>query len=187
MYVLKYFQVAIPNLFYGKTLIELAQMGENKIIALPDHEEDEGEDDETEAEGDAGAEDGTKNEAKTESNPDEEAESDAEEVASKVDKTAENNKAGSSHADVMSSSLIEPQPSTSSGIRNGNNVENDNGDGDANENLQFAWEALEMAAKIFRRLGVGYEEYLAEAHYGLGEILMENQNCAEAIHDYSKF
>lgn len=29
-------QVAIPNLFYGKTLIELAQMGENKVLALPD-------------------------------------------------------------------------------------------------------------------------------------------------------
>lgn len=41
-----------------------------------------------------------------------------------------------------------------------------------------------MAAKIFRRLGASHEEYLAEAHCGLGEILMENQNCAEALKDY---
>lgn len=33
-------EVAIPNLFYGKTLIELAQMGENKVLALPDEEDD---------------------------------------------------------------------------------------------------------------------------------------------------
>lgn len=33
-------EVAIPNLFYGKTLIELAQMGENKVLALPDEQDD---------------------------------------------------------------------------------------------------------------------------------------------------
>lgn len=44
-----------------------------------------------------------------------------------------------------------------------------------------------MAARIFRRLGGSHQEYLAEAHYGLGEILMENQNCSEAIRDYSQF
>lgn len=60
------------------------------------------------------------------------------------------------------------------------------GDEEANENLQYAWEALEMAATIFRRLGDSHEEYLAEAHCGLGEILMENQNCADALKDYSK-
>lgn len=38
-------EVAIPNLFYGKTLIELAQMGENKVLALPDEVDDGNEDD----------------------------------------------------------------------------------------------------------------------------------------------
>lgn len=37
-------EVAIPNLFYGKTLIELAQMGENKVLALPDEKYDGHED-----------------------------------------------------------------------------------------------------------------------------------------------
>lgn len=82
----------------------------------------------------------------------------------------------------------EPQPGPSSGIRHSNgSSETDNEEAEANENLQFAWESLEMAAKIFRRLGENHHEYLAEAHYGLGEILMENQNCSEAIRDYSEY
>lgn len=34
----------MPNLFYGKTLIELAQLGENKLLVLPEQEEEEDED-----------------------------------------------------------------------------------------------------------------------------------------------
>lgn len=41
-------EVAIPNLFYGKTLIELAQMGENKVLALPDEQDQDDSDDESE-------------------------------------------------------------------------------------------------------------------------------------------
>lgn len=37
-------KVAVPNLFYGKTLIELAQLGENKLLVLPEQEEEEDED-----------------------------------------------------------------------------------------------------------------------------------------------
>lgn len=90
-----------------------------------------------------------------------------------------------------SSSTTDPQPgpSTSTGHLNGNGAgpnKDDAIDEEANENLQYAWEALEIAAKIFRRLGDSHLEYLAEAHCGLGEILMENQNCADALKDYSK-
>lgn len=61
------------------------------------------------------------------------------------------------HAETSAASN-EPQPGTSSGIRNGSNgsdkeIESTEAEGEANENLQFAWEALEMAARIFRRLG----------------------------------
>lgn len=90
---------------------------------------------------------------------------------------------------AASSSSDEPQPGTSSGIQNGNGTASTQNaeDEEANENLQYAWEALEMAKTIFMRLGESYEEYLAEAHCGLGEISMENQCCTEAINDYSKF
>lgn len=40
----------MPNLFYGKTLIELAQLGENKLLVLPEKED---EDDESNDNGDA--------------------------------------------------------------------------------------------------------------------------------------
>lgn len=170
-------QVAVPNLFYGKTLIELAQMGENKVLALPDQEE---EDDDEEG-GDEEGEDEEEEAGGTCTSTSAEAT-----VAPKESTNESNNGAGPSNAGASSSSSSEPQPGTSSSSCNGNNGNTDNGNEEANENLQFAWEALEMAAKIFRRLGVGYEEYLAETHYGLGEILMENQNCAEACRDYSK-
>lgn len=174
----------MPNLFYGKTLIELAQMGENKVLALPDQEEEEDDEDE----------DGGEEEEGEEADDDDTSASAAAAPKEKNEPEAETEKpsnvgAGPSNAGASSSSSSEPQPGTSSGIQscNGNNGNADNGNEEANENLQFAWEALEMAAKIFRRLGVGYEEYLAEAHYGLGEISMENQNNPEAIRDYSKF
>lgn len=175
-------QVAIPNLFYGKTLIELAQMGENKVLALPDQEEEEGDDEDEEGgdEEEEAEDDGEQGTSTSAAPPKNEVES----------AKASSNGAGPSNAGASSStsSSSEPQPGTSSGIQsNGNNGNAENGAEEANENLQFAWEALEMAAKIFGRLGVGYEEYLAESHYGLGEISMENQNNPEAIRDYSEF
>lgn len=175
-------QVAVPNLFYGKTLIELAQMGENKVLALPDQEEVENDEDDDEDEDDAATTDGDIGNGTTSSA--------AEEKVEIKNGKPSNDAAGPSSAAASSSSpYSDPQPGTSTGIQgsNGNNdADADSGNEEANENLQFAWESLEMAARIFRRLGVGFEEYLAEAHYGLGEISMENQNLPEAIRDYSK-
>lgn len=54
-------EVAIPNLFYGKTLIELAQMGENKVLALPDEEDDGNEDQEGQDDSDEDSENGDMN------------------------------------------------------------------------------------------------------------------------------
>lgn len=156
-------------------------MGENKVLALPDQEEDDDDDD------DEGGENDKENGKKNDDEDDEDSEKEEVEMPETTKNGASSNNAGASSSS-SSSAAAEPQPGTSSGIQNGNGNGNGNGntDGEANENLQFAWEALEMAARIFRRLGVGYEEYLAEAHYGLAEILMENQNCTEAIRDYSK-
>lgn len=136
-------------------------MGENKVLDLPDQEEDEDEDEPAPEEADA------------------EDESDTE--RGEIEMESSSNKEGSVNI-ITGPSSSEPQPGTSSGIQNGAEKPED----ETNENLQFAWEALEMAAKIFRRLGASHEEYLAEAHLGLGEILMENQNCSEAIRDYSE-
>lgn len=162
-------KVAVPNLFYGKTLIELAQQGENKLLVLPEEEEED-------VEGDA-----------EECGDNADSDTDDDENSSEVPNLVANG-SGSGQKSMPSASSNEPQPGTSSGIQKTNGNGNANNDEEeTNENLQYAWEALEMAARIFQRLGKGYEEYLAEAHYGLGEILMENQNCPEAIRDYSMF
>lgn len=148
-------------------------MGENKVLALPDQEDDD-EDNSPSPKEAVGDDD------------DSDDDSDNEKVENQKEALLEKN--GSGNASACSSSF-EPQPGTSSGTQNGNSVENntvENPDDEANENLQFAWEALEMAARIFQRLGAGHEQYLAEAHYGLGEVSMENQNCSEAIRDYSR-
>lgn len=138
-------------------------MGENKVLDLPDQEEDEDEDEPAPEEADA------------------EDDSDNEKGEIEIESSSSSNKEGTVNI-ITGPSSSEPQPGTSSGIQNGAEKSED----ETNENLQFAWEALEMAAKIFRRLGASHEEYLAEAHLGLGEILMENQNCSEAIRDYSE-
>lgn len=137
-------------------------MGENKVLDLPDQEEDEDEDEPAPEEADA------------------EDDSDNEKGEIEIESSSSSNNISVNIITGPSSS--EPQPGTSSGIQNGAEKSED----ETNENLQFAWEALEMAAKVFRRLGASHEEYLAEAHLGLGEILMENQNCSEAIRDYSE-
>lgn len=59
---------------------------------------------------------------------------------------------GAYNIEAGASTSNDPQPGTSSGIRNGDNLI-ENAEAEASENLQFAWESLEMAAKIFRRLG----------------------------------
>lgn len=175
-------EVAIPNLFYGKTLIELAQMGENKVLALPDEEVDDEEEESATAVA-ANADDDSDDES-------ENGEVAPKLVAVSATETKSDGGGGSKSAAGSSSAEPQPGPSTSSGAQNGNGAgtsKDGTDDEEANENLQYAWEALEMAAKIFRRLGDSYEEYLAEAHCGLGEILMENQNCADALKDYCKF
>lgn len=193
-------------------MIELAQMGENKVLALPDEKEEEddedgGEDGKSSAE--AGAVLGTiaeANDAEDEIDDDDDSENGENGMITLTtlkhcfaknslfsltffDFISVQPKVEGNQAAAASSSSDEPQPGTSSGNQNGNGTASTENaeDEEANENLQYAWEALEMAKKIFMRLGESYEEYLAEAHYGLGEILMENQSCIEAIDDYSEF
>lgn len=96
----------------------------------------------------------------------------------------------------MSSSTAEPQPGTSSGQTNGSSSAAANGnaeiadipeEGEDEEdatNLQYAWEALEIAVKIFERMGESGLAHLADAYFELAEISLENDHCTEAVKDY---
>lgn len=94
--------------------------------------------------------------------------------------------ASSSSAAAGPSTAAEPQPGTSSGIThsNGNGAPATGEEEEVNENLQFAWEVLEMAKHIFLKQGESHAEYLAETYHALGDISMENQNNSAAIEDY---
>lgn len=166
-------ELGLPYLLYAKSLIALAQGGENKVLAIEDEnengdsdDEDSGVDEEAENAGTSTKETG--NVAKDEAP--------AEGVSSKVDDGSNN----------------DPQPGTSSGKTNGNGDIPENGtapEGEEEEdttNLQYAWEALELAVKIFERKGEVALSNLADACFQLGEISMENSHCEEAIKDYGK-
>lgn len=199
-------EVAIPNLFYGKTLIELAQLGENKLLVLKEEEEEDDDDDE-EADAIVGPSIPINPiEVNVEDSDDDEY---IDEYMSAPKPSTKNNEAvavkvpasssagsgagsgsgsGSASGSGSGSGSADPQPGTSSGITHSNgNGANANDEEEVNENLQYAWEALEMAKRIFQRLGDSHFDYLAETYYALGDISMENQNNMAAIEDYSEY
>lgn len=165
-------ELGLPSLFYAKSLIALAQGGENKVLAIPEENENEGDDDDDEDE------------------VGEEANEENGEVGVSKAVEGENGTASTSEEEVSN-----PQPGTSSGTTNGAAKTNGDGNGEAAEatedeedatNLQYAWEALELAVKIFERMGEPALSNLADAHFELGEISLENGHCADAIKDYGK-
>lgn len=170
-------EIGLPFLYYAKTLIALAQRGENKVLAI----------DETAAEDDG-------NEQAAPESSDSDDDDDEED-----DKKNEIGPANGENGEGANGSAAtgDPQPGTSSGKTNGDSPKED-GAGANNEggetgddedditNLQCAWESLEMAVKIFGRMGDCALPNLAEAHFELGEISLENSHYAEAIEDYGE-
>lgn len=168
-------EIGLPFLYYAKTLIALAQRGENKVLTIEEVEEgDDDADGDGETEGGGGGDDDDDDESDEPAQTDEKNGKEAPKEDEKV--------AGD-----------DPQPGTSSGQPSETNGATKNGteNGGAEEedevtNLQCAWESLEMAVKIFQRIGESALPNLADAHFELGEISLENGHYAEAIQDYGK-
>lgn len=186
-------EIALPHLYYAKALVALAQSGENKVLALQDEEE---EDDDPESavgnEDDEGNEDDDDNAGKADEQNGKKEEGEKTDETEKV-KTEEAG-ATNGQSNGNDGTTSEPQPGTSSGKTNGVN----NGNGSAVEtdipedeeeatNLQYAWEALEIAVKIFERQGEKSLPYLADAYFELAEISFENNHCLDAIKDYGEY
>lgn len=163
-------ELGMPYLLYAKSLIALAQGGENKLLEVPEEQEedDEEDDDEGPAEGVA-PEEGA-------------AASSSSSVDGKSNGTTENG----GHANGSA----EPQAGGSAGPA----VESENTDGAEEEeeddtpaaNLQVAWEVLELAVKIFSREGESSASNLADAYFELAEISLENSHFETAVRDYSE-
>lgn len=199
-------ELGLPHLYYAKALIALAQGGENKVLALQEGEgggegEGEGEDeDAAEAESEAELEidesdDDSPNDEKPLSNDIATAESE-----NGIPNPPESDKPTETNGSGINSNTTEPQPGTSSGqtngatsssaTANGNDVSQladipeDGEDEEDATNLQYAWEALEIAVKIFERMGESGLAHLADAYFELAEISLENDHCTEAVKDY---
>lgn len=188
-------ELGLPHLYYAKALIALAQGGENKVLALQDEEEEVDDEGEAEADGEPEPEqesnDGS-NDASDAVVPDVSEENGTASVATVI----ENDKPSETNGNEVSSSTAEPQPGTSSGQQNGSSSGVANGNADTADipeegedeedatNLQYAWEALEIAVKIFERMGESGLAHLADAYFELAEISLENDHCTEAVKDY---
>lgn len=191
-------ELGLPHLYYAKALIALAQGGENKVLALQDEDEEEEEGD-AEADGEHG-DDGNE-EVEEDNDDDENATNNDKEIGDTVENAskeevksvANGDDAGAATSSSSNVNAVEPQPGTSSGQTNGINS-NSNGVSEQCEipeeeeedatNLQYAWEALEIAVKIFSRMGQSGLAHLADAHYELAEISLEIDHCTEAVKDY---
>lgn len=175
-------ELGMPYLLYAKTLVALAQGGENKLLAdVPEQEEEEEEDEDEDVEADNG---------------------DAGEKNNTESAAAGGAAASSQDTEAGGSSSSSAGPSTSNGTTNGSssnapvNGEADDtiGDGDVEEpeddspaaNLQVAWEVLELAVQIFERQGDGSASNLADAYFELAEISLENSHFETAVRDYSE-
>lgn len=92
-----------------------------------------------------------------------------------------------------SSGITHPEPSSSSGHTNGGSASagedktDEPTDGEiTDQDLQVAWEVLELAVKIFERQGEPSIPHLAESYSELANISFENSFFEVAIKDYNK-
>lgn len=166
-------ELGLPYLMYAKSLIAVAQQGENKIVDVPD-DEDEQKDDNA---GDGDEED------------DEEDGEEGDDGNQETDKKTETENGITNGNGTNGTTLpADPQPGTSSlATVDENQDDDDDADSDSAANLQLAWEVLELAVKIFMRQGEPALSNLAEAYFELAEISFENSHFDTAVMDYSKF
>ncbi|XP_052895111.1 protein NASP homolog [Anopheles moucheti] len=189
-------ELGLPYLMYAKSLIALGKDENNLIVAedAEDDEDDEDDDEEGENEGDekeqaessdkvkegeamdtkepSHEDDGDGTAAEKESGKDNDTEDKAEQS-----EVTEPVVAGTSGTKDVNGEP-QPGPSTSNGETS---VQEDTAD-----NLQVAWEILELAVTIFHQQGEKGYENLPECYTELAGISFENSFFKEAIKDYVK-
>lgn len=155
-------------LLYAKSLIAVGQE-ENKLIEVPEEEDEMEEDD--------GGDD-----AEAESN-----EAEAKETESGSTKGENGTKTNGLSAEATIADE-EPQPGPSGSQED---AENDDENVDANDeedggNLEVAWEVLQNAAVIFEKQGERGLVNLIDVYIEMAEISLENGNFEAAIKDFNR-
>ncbi|XP_049284438.1 protein NASP homolog [Anopheles funestus] len=193
-------ELGLPYLMYAKSLIALGK-DENNLIVAEGAEDDEDDDDDEEEE--EGENEGDEKEQADSSDKEKENEAmDTKESSNEAgDATAtdkENDKdketedkpekqevsdsvvAGSSGSKDVNGEP-QPGPSTSNGGGGDTSVQEE-----AADNLQVAWEILELAVSIFQQQGEKGYDNLPDCYTELAGISFENSFFKEAIKDYVK-
>ncbi|XP_045497399.1 protein HGV2 [Colias croceus] len=175
-------QCAEAYLWYGKALLGLSRE-ENGVLGdgMPgtnNAEEDDDENDEQEENGDDDAMEG-----QSEANGDvteKEKEVEQGEVESTTKDEAE------AEAPEPESSTQDEQPGTSNGEANDESMVNLDNEDDV-DNLQLAWEMLDLARSILERRAQSKAEaartLLADVHLALGEVALESETYDKAVVD----
>lgn len=164
-------ELGMPYLLYAKSLIALAQGGENKLLEVPDEEADDEDDDEEEEEQKETKDEAGGSGTKPATNGTNGKPIDAGEGSSGVVEEA----VGSSDAAAAATATTDDTDAA---------TEED--DDSPAANLQVAWEVLELAVNIFLRQGDTCAANLADAYFELAEISLENSHFETALRDYSK-
>uniref|UniRef100_A0A182QWV8 Tetratricopeptide SHNi-TPR domain-containing protein n=1 Tax=Anopheles farauti TaxID=69004 RepID=A0A182QWV8_9DIPT len=195
-------QLGLPYLMYAKSLIALGK-DENNLIVAGDDEED-GEDDDDDEEEEENGEDGAEGEEKEKeeaAEPEKEQPAepmDTKEVSDSAEVEKENGTAAESDSSSSKVDKKEEVAGDSSSTNDATNGEPQPGPSTSNgdmtipaqdetaENLQVAWEILELAVHIFKQQGEKGNENLPECYTELAGISFENSFFKEAIKDYGK-
>lgn len=155
-------ELGLPYLLYAKSLIALAQGGENKLLDVPEEQEEDDDDDEDDDE-----EGGEEAPAAI-----------GDEAGTSNGKVANGTSNGTAEPQAGGSGSGAPDTETTDG------AEEEEDDTPA-ANLQVAWEVLELAVKIFEKGGDATASNLADAYFELAEISLENSHFDTAVRDYS--
>lgn len=196
-------ELGMPYLLYAKSLIALA-LEENKVIDVPDEEDDDNDSDDDaneteEIQTDANEKSSTVSGEEVPSGTDK-SKKEPDSTENKSDPTVETTSDDNKETKVIEEAVTSSddkskdikngaeedsnKPSTSNGVSTiEEEVEEEN---EAASNLQLAWEILELAAKIFTRQGLSGLPNLAEVQTELANIEFENNILDSAREDYEK-
>ncbi|XP_047529595.1 protein HGV2 [Vanessa atalanta] len=78
--------------------------------------------------------------------------------------------------------IAEEKPGTSNGDQNDESIANLDNEEDV-DNLQLAWEMLELSRSILQKRGAAARAQLADAHLALGEVALESETYDKAVLD----
>ncbi|XP_053659109.1 protein NASP homolog [Anopheles marshallii] len=188
-------ELGLPYLMYAKSLIALGK-DENNLIVAEDAEDEEDDDDDEEEEGEnegdekKQAENTDKEEKDEEMDAKEPSHEDGEGTAMEQEDEKDDTEDKAEQTEVSEPVVAgtsgtkdvngEPQPGPSTS--NGETCVQE----DSADNLQVAWEILELAVSIFQQQGEKGYENLPECYTELAGISFENSFFKEAIKDYVK-